>query len=85
MLPILHGGEYISASANVITEKFSTLKNFGYMYDRFKELVIPIYITRTTNENIILAERLNRILNAFGNNKKVIVVSNHIMQELQYK
>lgn len=48
------------------------------MYDRFKELGIPVYITRTTDETISPTERVNRILNAFGNNKNVIVVSNHI-------
>lgn len=48
------------------------------MYDRFKEHGIPVYITRTTDETISPTERVNRILNAFGNNKNVIVVSNHI-------
>ena len=48
------------------------------MYDRFKELGIPVYITRTTDETISPTERVNRILNAFGNDKNVIVVSNHI-------
>ena len=49
-----------------------------YMYDRFKELGIPVYITRTSDETISPTERVNRILNAFGNSKDVIVVSNHI-------
>lgn len=48
------------------------------MYDRFKEHGIPVYITRTTDETISPTERVNRILNAFGNDKNVIVVSNHI-------
>ena len=48
------------------------------MYDRFKELGIPVYITRTTDETISPTERVKRILNAYGNNKNVIVVSNHI-------
>lgn len=48
------------------------------MYDRFKELGIPVYITRDSDETLSPTERVNRILNAFGNSKDVIVVSNHI-------
>lgn len=73
-----HGGEDPGASGNGIIEKNLTLEISKYMYDRFKELGIPIYITRTTDETISPTERVNRILNAFGNNKNVIVVSNHI-------
>ena len=73
-----HGGEDPGASGNGIIEKNLTLEISRYMYDRFKELGIPVYITRTTDETISPTERVNRILNAFGNNKNVIVVSNHI-------
>lgn len=73
-----HGGEDPGASANGIIEKNLTLEISRYMYDRFKELGIPVYITRTTDETISPTERVNRILNAFGNDKNVIVVSNHI-------
>lgn len=73
-----HGGEDPGASGNGIIEKNLTLEISRYMYDRFKELGIPVYITRTTDETISPTERVNRILNAFGNDKNVIVVSNHI-------
>lgn len=73
-----HGGEDPGASGNGIIEKNLTLEISKYMYDRFKELGIPVYITRTTDETISPTERVNRILNAFGNDKNVIVVSNHI-------
>ena len=73
-----HGGEDPGASGNGIIEKNLTLEISRYMYDRFKELGIPVYITRTTDETISPTERVNRILNAFGNNKNVIAVSNHI-------
>lgn len=73
-----HGGEDPGARGNGIIEKNLTLEISRYMYDRFKELGIPVYITRTTDETISPTERVNRILNAFGNNKNVIVVSNHI-------
>ena len=43
-----------------------------------KELGVPVYITRTGDETIEPKARVNRILNAFGDNKDVIVLSNHI-------
>lgn len=73
-----HGGDDPGASGNGIIEKNLTLDISKYMYDRFKELGIPVYITRTTDETITPTERVKRILNAYGNNKNVIVVSNHI-------
>lgn len=48
------------------------------MYDRLKELGIPVKLTRDTDETLDKAERVSRILNAFGNRDDVIVVSNHI-------
>ena len=48
------------------------------MYDRLRELGVPVKMTRTTDETLDSTERSKRILNAFGNGKNVIVVSNHI-------
>lgn len=48
------------------------------MYDRFRELGIPVTMTRTTDETVEPTERVNRILNAYGNRSDVIVISNHI-------
>jgi len=59
-------------------EKDLNLAISNYMYDRFRELGIPVKITRTTDETISPSQRVNRILNAFGNSNDVIVVSNHI-------
>lgn len=73
-----HGGDDPGASGNGIVEKNLTLEISKYMYDRFKELGIPVYITRDSDETLSPSERVNRILNAFGNSKNVIVVSNHI-------
>ena len=58
-------------------------KNFNlevanYIYDRLKQLGVPVYITRDTDETLDRNERVNRILNAFGNSSDVIVLSNHI-------
>lgn len=35
-------------------------------------------MTRTTDETVSPTERVNRILNAYGNKPNVIVISNHI-------
>ena len=48
------------------------------MYDLFKELGADVKMTRVSDETISPTERVNRILEAFGNNKDVIVISNHI-------
>ena len=55
-----------------------TLEISKYIYDRLRELGVPVYITRTVDETIEPKARVNRILNAFGDNKDVIVLSNHI-------
>ena len=73
-----HGGEDSGAVGNGIIEKDLNLKIANYMYNRFKSLGIPIKIIRSTDETISPNERVNRVLNAFGNNKDVIVISNHI-------
>ena len=59
-------------------EKEYNLKIANYIYDRLKELGIPTYITRSTDETITPTDRVNRILNAFGNSNDVIVLSNHL-------
>lgn len=48
------------------------------MYDRFRELGVPVKMTRTTDETLDSTERVDRILDAYGNGKDVIVISNHI-------
>ena len=73
-----HGGSDSGAIGNNQLEKDYTLKISKYMYDRLNELGIPVYITRETDETLSPTERVNRILGAFGNNKDVIVISNHL-------
>jgi len=48
------------------------------MYDRFKELGIPVKMTRTTDETVSPSERTKRVLDAYGNRDDVIVISNHL-------
>ncbi len=73
-----HGGSDEGASGNGIIEKNLNLDISKYMYNRFKELGIPVTITRTTDETLSPTERVNRIMNAYGDDKGVIIISNHI-------
>lgn len=73
-----HGGDDPGASGNGIIEKDLNLKISKYMYNRFRELGIPVKMTRTTDETLTPEERVKRVLDAFGNSRDVIVVSNHI-------
>ena len=48
------------------------------MYDRLKELGIPVVITRDTDKSLSRDERLKRANEALGGGKDVILISNHI-------
>ena len=73
-----HGGTDSGAVGNNMYEKDYTLKISKYMYDRFKELGIPVTMTRDIDITLSPTERVERILNAYGDNPNVIVVSNHL-------
>lgn len=73
-----HGGSDPGAVANGVKEKDLTLKISQYMYEKFKELGIPVVLTRNTDVTLTPSERVSKILNAFGNNENVVVISNHI-------
>ena len=73
-----HGGYDPGASGNGIIEKEYSLKISQYIYDRLRELGLDVKMTRTTDETLSPTERVNRVLNAFGNTSDVIVISNHI-------
>ena len=73
-----HGGTDSGAVGNGIIEKDLNLKISKYMYNRLKELGVDVKITRDTDETISPTERVNRVLNSFGNSSDVLVISNHI-------
>ena len=73
-----HGGSDPGAVSGNLREKDFTLKAANYMYDRFKELGVPVAITRDSDTTLSRAERLNTMRNTFGNDSKVLVLSNHI-------
>lgn len=73
-----HGGEDPGAVNGNIYEKDFNLAVSEYIYNRLKELGIPTYLTRSTDETLDRDERVDRILSAFGDDLNVIVLSNHI-------
>ena len=48
------------------------------MYDRFKELGIPVALTRDTDINLNSDNRPRVALSKFGNGRDVLIISNHI-------
>ena len=73
-----HGGADPGAVSGNLKEKDLNLQAAQYMYKRLEELGIPATIVRNTDETLDRKERINRILNAYGNNSDVILISNHI-------
>ena len=73
-----HGGTDSGAVGNDMLEKDYTLLISEYMYDRFRELGVPVAITRDGDITLSPTERTNKILSFFGNNPNVVVISNHL-------
>lgn len=73
-----HGGTDPGAISGTVKEKDLTLKASNYMYNRLKELGIPVVATKLTDENISRTERLKRANTAFNGNPNAILISNHI-------
>ena len=73
-----HGGTDAGATGNNLLEKDYNLLISKYMYDRFKQLGVPVAITRDSDTTLSPTDRVNTILNKFGNSKDVILISNHV-------
>lgn len=73
-----HGGTDSGATGNNLLEKDYNLLISKYMYDRFKELRVPVAITRDSDTTLSPTDRVNTILNKFGNSSDVILISNHV-------
>ena len=73
-----HGGSDSGAVGNGIVEKELTLKIAKYIADRLKRLGADVTLTRDMDETLDPSERVRRVLNAYGNSKDVLVISNHI-------
>lgn len=73
-----HGGSDPGAVSNDLKEKDYTLLISKYMFDRLKELGVPVRLTRDSDITLSPTERVNKVQSFFGNGKDVIVVSNHL-------
>ncbi len=73
-----HGGEDPGAVSGNLKEKDFNLRAANYMYNRFKELGIPVTSTKTTDKTLTREERLNIMNNTYGRTPNVIILSNHI-------
>ncbi len=74
-----HGGTDPGAvSSSGVREKDLTLQIARYMYEEFQKRGVPVTLVRSTDETLSPTERVNRILDAYGNKSNVIVISNHI-------
>ena len=76
--PSRHGGTDPGAVANNLKEKDYNLLISKYMYDRFKELGVPVRLTRDTDITLSPKERTSKVKSFFGDGKDVIVISNHL-------
>lgn len=70
------GGDDIGQQGNGIVEKDFNLQVANYLKERLDDLKIESSVTRNTDRTISTDERVNIITSAFGNDKKVIVISN---------
>ena len=70
------GGRESGVTGNGIVEKDYNLLISEYIFNRLKSLGADVKIIRTTDEYISEDDRVNKILNAYGNNSKVVALSN---------
>lgn len=73
-----HGGSDSGAVANGIVEKELTLKIAKYIKNRLDELGIESSLTRDSDITLDPNDRVKKVLSLYGNDKDVIVISNHI-------
>lgn len=72
-----HGGVDSGAVSGNLLEKDFNLEAANYMYNRFKELGVPVTITRDTDKTLSRSERINT-MKSLGTDPNVIILSNHI-------
>ena len=72
------GGSDTGVVGNGITEKEFNLLISEYIYDRLKELGADVKIIRDSDKYISDQDRASKILNSYGNNSKVVALSNQL-------
>ena len=70
------GGRESGVTGNGIVEKDYNLLISEYIFNRLKSLGADVKIIRTIDEYISEDDRAKKILNAYGNNSKVVALSN---------
>lgn len=73
-----HGGVDSGAVGSDILEKDYNLLISRYMYDRFRELGVPVYLTRDSDVTLNPSDRVRKVLSFFGSDPNVVVISNHL-------
>lgn len=73
-----HGGVDSGAVGKNLLEKDYTLQISRYMYDRFKELGVPVFLTRENDITLEPNARTREVLSFFGDSPNVVVISNHL-------
>lgn len=80
-----HGGIDSGAVGNGLLEKDLNLQAGKYLYQRLQELGIPSVIIRDTDEYLPKNPRIERVLNAYNNDKNTLLISNHMNAGGRYK
>jgi LysM repeat protein len=70
------GGDDIGNTADGLVEKDFNLKISNYIYNRLKDLGVPVSITRNDDSTIDIDSRVNKIKSFYGSGNDVIVISN---------
>lgn len=73
-----HGGVDSGARGSDLLEKEYNLLISRYMYDRFRELGVPVYITRDSDTTLEPTDRIKKVMSFHGNDPNVVLVSNHL-------
>ncbi len=75
------GANNTGVIGNGIIEKDYNLNLTLYVAKRLNDLGIPYFLTRTTDNNISIDDRINSISTEYGTNNNIIVVSNSLKNE----
>lgn len=73
-----HGGIDSGARGSNLLEKEYNLLISRYIYDRLKELGVPVYITRDVDMTLEPTDRVRKIMSFLGNDANVVLISNHL-------
>ncbi len=80
-----HGGDDIGSLLYNIPEKNITLDLSRYMYQKLKELNVPVTLIRNEDETISPWSRFKKMAEVYGDHKYVIVISNHVYAKKGYE